>query len=77
MRFEPWVVEESPEIWNSSPMKENDMAFQPMKYIQDITIRYTRDVALETRQFSEFPLVNLRVDGSFGHEMVGEMSQLL
>ena len=58
-RFEPWVVKESPNIWNRSPMKANDMDFQPMKDIQDITTTYTRDIALETRQFSEFPTSEL------------------
>ena len=37
----------------------NDMAFQPMKYIQDMITTYTRDIALETRQFSEFPTSKL------------------
>ena len=35
------------------------MYFQPMKYIQDITATYTRDIALETMQFSEFPTSEL------------------
>ena len=39
-------------------MNSNDMYVQPMKYIQDITI-YTRDIVLETRQFSEFPTSEL------------------
>ena len=51
------------------------MSFQPIKYIQDITTPYTRDIALETRQFSEFPTSELEGCGTFGHEMVGEMSQ--
>ena len=59
LRFEPWVVKESPDIWNISPMKANAMDFQPMKYIQDITATYTRDILLETRQFSEFPTSEL------------------
>ena len=55
-------------------MNSNDIYFQPMKYIQDITATYTRDIALELGNFQNFQLVNLRVVGSFGHEMVGEMS---
>ena len=42
-------------------MKANDMDVQPMKDIQDITTTYTRDIALETRQFSEFPTSELKV----------------
>ena len=53
------MVKEIPDIWNSSPMKANDMAFQPMKDIQDIIATYTRDIALETRQFSKFPTSEL------------------
>ena len=56
-------------------MKANYMAFQPMKYIEYITTTYTRDIALELGNFLNFQLVNLRIDGYFGHEMVGEMSQ--
>ena len=35
-------------------MKSNYMDFQPMKGIQDMTTTYTKDIALETRKFSEF-----------------------
>ena len=59
LRFEPWMVKESTDIWNISPMKSNYMDFQPMKDIQDITSTYTRDIALETRQFFEFPTSEL------------------
>ena len=61
LKLEPWAVRSSPEIWNNSPMKANDMDFQPIKYIQYITTTYTRYVVLETRQFSEFPTSELQV----------------
>ena len=59
LRFELLMVKEIPYIWKKIPMKANDMDFQPMKDIQDITTTYTRDIALETRQFSEFPTSEL------------------
>ena len=40
-------------------MKANDMSLQQIKYIQDITTTYTRDIALETRQISKFPTSEL------------------
>ena len=54
LRFEPWMVKESTDIWNRIPMKENYMAFQPMKYIQDIKVTYTSDISVETRKFWDF-----------------------
>ena len=59
LRFEIWVVKEIPYIWKKSPMKANDISFQPMKYIQDVKETYKSDIVLETSQFWDFPTSEL------------------